>query len=90
MSGDWKNYFDARLGSLWEDYFPGLLTELGCETREDWHQNLPLRPELDEDNSIDPLLTPANVGLQAQLIKLQEANAELQRRLIQSCGADKS
>lgn len=41
VAGDWKNYFDRRLGWLFEVACPRLLIELGYETSESWWEALP-------------------------------------------------
>lgn len=38
--GDWKNYFDKGVGSLFEGLFPGLLNRLGYEQDSEWPQSL--------------------------------------------------
>jgi hypothetical protein len=41
IAGDWKNHFDRGLGELFENSFPGLLTDLGYENGNEWWRSLP-------------------------------------------------
>lgn len=41
VDGDWRNYFDRELGYEFEETFPGLVTALGYESRDDWFEALP-------------------------------------------------
>ena len=41
IAGDWRNHFDRNSGELFENAFPGLLTDLGYEVRDDWWRLLP-------------------------------------------------
>jgi hypothetical protein len=41
IAGDWKNHFEQSLGKLFEETFPGLLTDLGYEINREWWQDLP-------------------------------------------------
>lgn len=41
IAGDWRNHFDRGLGELFENSFPGLLTDLGYEDSNEWWHSLP-------------------------------------------------
>ena len=41
IAGDWRNHFDRDLGELFENAFPGLLTDLGYEESAEWWRLLP-------------------------------------------------
>jgi hypothetical protein len=40
IAGDWRNHFDRALGQLFENAFPGLLTDLGYEENNGWWRTL--------------------------------------------------
>ena len=41
IAGDWRNHFNHETASLFEDVFPGLLTDLGYESTNIWWQSVP-------------------------------------------------
>lgn len=50
IAGDWRNHFNRDLARLFEDAFPGMLTDLGYEAANDWWQEVPdTIPELESD-----------------------------------------
>lgn len=58
IAGDWRNHFNRDLARLFEEAFPGLLTELNYESQNDWWQSVPAAlPEL----KTDPVLQHANL-----------------------------
>ena len=71
VAGDWRNYFDRSHGELWEQLYPGLLTELGYETTDDWWRVLP-------DSKLRPESLPPPDGLE----KLRRRNQALEADLI--------
>ena len=50
VAGDWRNHFNRDLARLFEEAFPGLLTELNYEPVNNWWQTVPTDlPELKPD-----------------------------------------
>jgi hypothetical protein len=41
VANDWKNHFTRDSGCLWEEFYPGLLCEIGYEQSDDWWRSLP-------------------------------------------------
>ena len=41
IANDWRNHFTREHGELWEQLYPGLLTEIGYEESDDWWLALP-------------------------------------------------
>ena len=41
IAGDWRNHFNRDTAGLFEDVFPGLLTDLGYESANTWWQSVP-------------------------------------------------
>ncbi len=41
IAGDWRNHFNRETAHLFEDIFPGLLTDLGYESATTWWQSVP-------------------------------------------------
>jgi hypothetical protein len=41
IAGDWQNHFSRETARLFEDVFPGLLTDLGYESANTWWQSVP-------------------------------------------------
>ena len=42
ISGDWKNHFNQKTGSVFEGAFPGLLRQGGYEADDRWWESLPI------------------------------------------------
>jgi len=53
VPGDWKNYFDRDLAERFERGMPGLLTQLGYETSDDWWKEQPESVEALRDDTPD-------------------------------------
>lgn len=41
IAGDWRNHFNRETARLFEDAFPGLLSDLGYEASNSWWQSVP-------------------------------------------------
>lgn len=58
ISGDWRNHFNRDLARLFEEAFPGLLTDLNYESDNNWWQSAPTHlPE----SKPDPVQLHANL-----------------------------
>jgi hypothetical protein len=77
QAGDWRNHFDRRLGEIWEIQLPGLLSALGYEQGNDWAAGLPVKCDDDDDFRLSETINA--VGLQAELVRCREENAELRK-----------
>lgn len=51
IAGDWRNHFNRATAQLFETVFPGLLTDLGYETANDWWESV---AEFVPDTPMDP------------------------------------
>lgn len=78
VAGDWRNYFDRRLGEMFERAVPHMLTELGYEKSDDWYTKLPATVEGLDNYSDDIVATPEVL---AQLDLLRTERAEIASHL---------
>jgi hypothetical protein len=67
VAGDWTNFFDRKLGEMFERACPNLLVELGYEQDRNWYERLP--------EQIDELTRSADEALDT--VKLAIENKEL-------------
>lgn len=76
-AGDWRNFFDRRLGAIWEGRFPGLLAMLGYENGSQWFESLPESVDTAAVAAIPA--DPRIHQLEAQITRLTEQADELRR-----------
>lgn len=73
IANDWRNHFTQEHGELWEQLYPGLLTEIGYEQSNDWWLALPkTQRELADETDSDQIEL-----IQALEQKLRNQQAEL-------------
>lgn len=75
VAGDWRNYFDRELGQEFEETFPQLLVDLGCENNSNWHKTLPEKMLADTSR-----ISPGDARVQdlfSQLAALEDQYTEL-------------
>jgi GT2 family glycosyltransferase len=81
-SGDWRNFFNCRLGRLFEEMYPGLLVLTGYEAGVDWWRLLPERTaasEVASDNHSD-----RSIAELAQMVEvLERRNALVEQQLVE-------
>ena len=88
VAGDWKNHFSRDTGRIFEESFPGLLTDLGYESCVDWWKELAESlPRAPAPNATADLLSVleqhqdelavVRAAADERLKQLEEADAEM-------------
>jgi hypothetical protein len=68
VAGDWKNFFDRKLGQQFERVCPNLLVELGYERANNWYESLPESIEALPD-AVSDTIEIATLALENQTLR---------------------